>query len=69
MGVIEWTDQMAQTLPFPVVRLFEVDNWKEWARNLIQYPTVSAFNPPDPEFFNDWREWAVRFNQVVGQLQ
>ena len=65
MSVLEWTDQMAATLPFPVSRLLDTDEWRGWARNLIQYPQVSAFNPPDPEQFNDWQQWAERFNQVV----
>lgn len=65
MTVIQWTDRMAETLPFPTLRLLEEDDWRGWARNLIQYPSVSKFNPPDPEFFIDWQTWAERFNQVV----
>ena len=65
MDVIQWTDRMAETLPFPVNRLLDPDEWRAWARNLIQYPQVSAFNPPDPEQFVDWQIWAVRFNQTV----
>lgn len=65
MDVIEWTDRMAETLPFPVYRLFKAVDWRAWARNLIQYPTVSKFSPPDPDEFEDWQQWAERFNQVV----
>lgn len=65
MDVVEWTDRVAATLPFPVNRLFDEVDWREWARNLIQYPSVSRFNPPDPEHFVAWQQWAERFNQVV----
>ncbi len=65
MNVLEWTDRMAEILPFPVYRLFDPEEWRAWARNLIQYPQVSVFNPPDPDQFNDWERWAERFNQVV----
>lgn len=65
MGVVEWTDMMASTLPFPPYRLLDPDDWRQWARNLIQYPQISVFNPPDPEQFEDWRMWAERFNQTV----
>jgi hypothetical protein len=69
MNVLQWTDRMAETLPFPVYRLLDEDEWRAWARNLIQYPQVSALNPPDPEYFVGWQEWAERFNQAVVELQ
>lgn len=65
MTVVEWTDRMAETLPFPAFRLLDPEDWRSWARNLIQYPQVSVFGPPNPDQFEDWREWAERFNQVV----
>lgn len=65
MSVLEWTDRMSASLPFPALRLFDPVKWREWARNTIQYPQVSVFNPPDPDQFEEWREWAERFNQVV----
>jgi hypothetical protein len=65
MDVFQWTDQVALNLPFPVTRLVDDKAWKVWARNLIQYPQISVLMPPDPEYFIDWRPWAVRFNQVV----
>jgi hypothetical protein len=68
MGVVEWTDMMAATLPFPPHKLIDPEDWRLWARNLIQYPQISAFNPPDPEQFEDWRGWAERFNQTVETL-
>jgi hypothetical protein len=65
MNVFEWTDRMAEILSFPVFRFFDPEDWRAWARNLIQYPQISVFNPPDPDQFNDWELWAERFNQVV----
>lgn len=65
MNVLEWTDRMAEILPFPAVRLLDPEEWRNWARNLIQYPQISGFNPPDPDQFNDWEQWAERFNQTV----
>lgn len=65
MDVIQWTDRMAETLPFPVYRLLDPQEWRSWARNLIQYAQVSKFNPPNPDSFEDWREWAERYNNTV----
>ena len=65
MDVVEWTDRMAMDLPFVSERLLDADEWRSWARNVIRYPQISIFNPPDPDFFEDWRKWAERFNQIV----
>ena len=70
MSVEEWTDFM---IPLLVGfedsgRLPRLDNpefWKEWALTLIQKPSIASKNPPDPRYFEDWREWAMRFNQAV----
>lgn len=67
LTVQDWTDSMV----FPIKdkaqieRLNDPNAWKEWAFNLIQYGRISFFDPPDPRFFDDWREWAFRFNQAI----
>lgn len=66
--VTEWTDYMADTLDAYGVLTFRLDDeteWKRWARHVVQSPQISKFNPPDPEAFSDWVEWAIRFNDVV----
>lgn len=65
--VQEWTDSMV----FPLIdksktpRLDNPDAWKEWAMHVIQSGRIARYNPPDPRFFDDWREWAFRFTQVL----
>lgn len=67
MTVQEWTDSMN----FPLVdkvkapRLDDPTAWKDWAYQVIQSPSISKLNPPDPRLFDDWREWAFRFNQAL----
>lgn len=39
--------------------------WIDWARLLVGTPAIAAFNPPDPDSFADWRDWAVRFNEAI----
>lgn len=41
------------------------DDWAHWAYNAISLPKLSAFSPPDPRGFTDWREWAERFVECV----
>lgn len=65
LDVLEWTDRMALLLPFPVFKLGEENRWRDWARYVQSFPQISIFNPPVPDYFEDWREWATRFNQTV----
>lgn len=65
--VVEWSDFMtAPLLPLSIFRrLDDPEKWQEWAYHLVQSQKIAAFNPPDPRLFDDWKEWAFRFNQVV----
>lgn len=67
MSVKEWCDYMVLELDVfgaaPI--LLDPDKWKDWARVVIEFPGVSKFGPPRPESFDDWRQWAIRFNQAV----
>lgn len=66
MTAIEWTDRMALLLPgVSPLKLDPGQDWKTWARHVIQYPSISQYNPPNPDRFDDWVEWASRFNQSV----
>lgn len=65
MTAVEWTDRIAGLLPFTVPRLYNEMEWKNWARSLLLNPTISNNDVPDPEDFDDWQQWAERFNQAV----
>lgn len=64
----EWADFV--TIPLNSIgvtprRLDNAENWKSWAFNLIQSAQLAGLFIPDPRFFDDWMEWAFRFNQAV----
>lgn len=67
LTVIEWTDYMAPLLaPFgPIGRLDVPERWREWALSLVGLSGLSKYDVPNPLGFDDWREWAFRFNQAV----
>jgi hypothetical protein len=68
--VVEWVDRMTLELePFgDITELVCYDEWKDWARAVIQNPAIARCQPPDPTVFDDWREWAARFNQTIYAL-
>lgn len=67
MSVIQWTDRMALlTDPICIAeRLDDPDQWQDWATNLMDSCTNEGQNIPDPFDFDNWLDWAERFNQVV----
>lgn len=67
MEVKDWCDQMVQNLA-PLVnapQLLNPKDWQTWANSVISSPQIRVLHPPDPRLFDDWREWAFRFNQAV----
>jgi len=62
----EWVDAVSLALATegPTTVLKGTD-WVQWAHNAISLPKISAFSPPDPRGFKDWREWAERFVECV----
>jgi hypothetical protein len=46
-------------------KLLDPKEWREWAMSVTSNPSIRKFQPPDPNFFEDWQDWAERFVQVV----
>ncbi len=67
LEIIEWTDYMADELLgiSSPPRLDDPEQWKAWALIVVQAPGIAKSNPPDPRHFDDWRDWAMRFQQTV----
>lgn len=66
MSAVEWTDRMAMLLPQILpLKINQDEDWRAWAMHVLQSPDISRYNPPNPEPFAHWREWAYRFNQTV----
>lgn len=67
MTVTDWCHQMVQNLA-PIMnapKLLDPKEWREWAMSVTSNPSIRKFQPPDPNFFEDWQDWAERFVQVV----
>lgn len=66
LSLPQWVDAVNLALATygPTTKL-QNDDWALWAHNLIALPKISAFSPPDPRGFPDWRAWAERFVECV----
>jgi hypothetical protein len=47
--------------PRPVVQSL----WRTWAMAVIAIPQVQRNQPPDPQRYDDWREWGLAFNRIL----
>ena len=59
---VEWGAIVAEQLaPFGVAPPINEDSWRTWVCALFYVPELVALNIPQPEGFDDWREWAQQF--------
>lgn len=67
LTIKEWCDYMVDELiaygQAPVLQS-ETD-WQLWGQHVSQLPGIAAKNPPDPRHFDNFYDWAERFNLTV----
>lgn len=67
--MVEYMDSVALLLDPIVDGIFPVFqhgmHWKDWAASVVLLPGIANFQPPDPNGYDDWLEWANGFNQTV----
>lgn len=70
MDVVAWASQVTPLLdtygPLGVLRAPE--NWQEWASHVMIQIGLDTADLPSPYLYADWREWAMRFNQVTDTI-
>lgn len=67
MDIRYWADTLCLDLDeYAVIpQLTNPEKWQDWAAGLINISGISQQNPPSPYQFDDWRDWAVRFYEMV----
>lgn len=69
MGLQEYADAITGILGrYGATARLIGDDWRSWAIAITQAPLVSAVLPPDPRWFEDWREWASAFEGTLRGL-
>ena len=68
-NVVQWADYMYPTIEQygVAVQLNDERDWKNWASGLSTIASLASLGVPDAYQFDDWREWAMRFNDVISQ--
>lgn len=49
----------------PIGRLEKETQWQSWAAGIVGINGISQQNPPSPYQYDNWRDWASRFYQVL----
>jgi hypothetical protein len=67
MDLLDWADQISYDLdPYAAIgKLERVEDWQDWAANILNNATLSP-NFPNPYGFDNWRDWAERFCRSGG---
>lgn len=67
LSILEWCEFTTPLIKdrAAVPRLLTPDDWRSWALTVLQSPQIARYNPPDPLGFEQWQDWAFRFNQAV----
>lgn len=67
MSPQDWCDRMALELDaFGLIPVMTHGmGWKEWGRQVIQLQRISRMDPPNPDDYEDFEEWATYFNDAV----
>lgn len=70
ISLTRWADETAWNLsPFATIpKLVDENLWHDFARYICGVPSINALQPPRPEGFSRWEDWAVSLNQTIQLL-
>jgi hypothetical protein len=61
LSLRDWADSvvLAAGSSWAFGRLDDETRWKEWATGFVRARPFAQRGPPDPNMFDDWRDWAM----------
>lgn len=70
MTASDWCGQMALVLDKygTVGAIRQPPEWRAWARNVVSFPAVQLVQAPNPDDYDNWLDWAIRFCQKAESL-
>lgn len=70
IDAVNWAAQTTTLLaPYGTIpKLTDATKWRDWASIVISLPSIAALNPPRPEPYTEWQQWAKQFNLVARLL-
>lgn len=66
MTLLDWVDNVSFGLrQYGLIPQLTGEDWVDWANHVNQVPGIQQQQPPEPFGYDDWKEWAVYFNDAV----
>ena len=67
LSFADWADQITYELASYGLpqQTNKVENWQQWAFNVVQLPGIAARYPANPLGFSKWSDWAELFLRSV----
>jgi hypothetical protein len=64
---LEWVDRSTGLLiaVIPLLKLESGDQWRRWGYHVRQILSLRGILIPNPDEYQDFEDWAMRFNQVI----
>lgn len=57
--------QVDELRAFGQIPYLRGEDWRQWGRQVLTLPGLARYNPPDPYGFEQFTDWADRFNGAV----
>jgi hypothetical protein len=66
---MEWEPWNGNLIMFyseePIPYTKDEKDWKMVAKNVSQLPTFEVYPVPDPDLYDDWKDWAFEFTLII----
>ena len=70
MELQAWANGVSYDLAqYSIISNLNGDDWRGWAMMFFNNPKLDALNPPNPYFFDDWREWGARLSESLSNAR
>jgi hypothetical protein len=65
----DWADYSYPDLEVygAIATVIDDSDWQNWGAGLLSLNGIASAGVPNPYQFDDWKEWAMRLNQIIDQ--
>ncbi len=70
MDLHTWANGVSSALgQYSTISNLVGDDWRAWGMMFFNNPALDALSPPNPYFFEDWKEWGERLSETLSNAR